>query len=158
MSKSAQVASKLHAVTQIRSGIGRPYWEKRTLKALGLNKINKTVVHKNTPTINGMIHTVHRLVKVQPVKIIEGQAVINGQARIGPLLCSNGKAKNEIAAMIFALDYQTSDKLWKKKWFTDEAYSNATTNTKIGFDKYVDCNPHVTNKPTNTYNTIISDV
>lgn len=91
MSKSTQVVAKLHAITQIRSGIGRPYWEKRTLKALGLNKLHKTVIHKNTPTINGMLSVVRRLIKVQPMQMVNGKAVISGHVESGPLLCSNGK-------------------------------------------------------------------
>lgn len=58
---------KLHAVTLIRSGIGRPYWEKKTLIALKLTKMHKTVIHKNTPTMNGHLASVKDLIKVQPV-------------------------------------------------------------------------------------------
>ncbi|MEE9435597.1 MAG: 50S ribosomal protein L30, partial [Candidatus Adiutricales bacterium] len=42
-------------ITQIRSLIGRPPKHRRTIRALGLTKINKTVVHKDTPEIRGMI-------------------------------------------------------------------------------------------------------
>ena len=51
-------------VTQIRSLIGRPPKHRRTVRALGLTKINKTVVHKDTPEIRGMIKQVSHLVKV----------------------------------------------------------------------------------------------
>ena len=65
---SAQKAAPmLHAVTLIRSGIGRPHWQKRTLKALHLTKMHKTVIHKNTPSVNGMLASVKELIKVQPV-------------------------------------------------------------------------------------------
>ena len=57
----------LHAVTLIRSGIGRPYWQKNTLKALHLTKMHKTVIHKNTPSVNGMLASVKELIKIQPV-------------------------------------------------------------------------------------------
>lgn len=55
-------------VTQIKSGIDRPENQKRTLVALGLNKINRTVEIEATPSILGMVRTVHHLVKVEEVK------------------------------------------------------------------------------------------
>jgi len=52
-------------VTQIKSGIDRSRRQKDTLKALGLRKINATVVHEGTPQIMGMINKVNHLVKVE---------------------------------------------------------------------------------------------
>ncbi|MCK9203211.1 MAG: 50S ribosomal protein L30 [Bacteroidales bacterium] len=52
-------------VTQIRSGIGRPLRQKRTLQALGLRKIRQTVEHEATPQILGMVHKVIHLVEVE---------------------------------------------------------------------------------------------
>lgn len=52
-------------VTQIRSIIGRPPKHRRTVRALGLTRINKTVVHKDTPVIRGMINQVSHLVRVE---------------------------------------------------------------------------------------------
>ena len=57
----------LHAVTLIRSGIGRPHWQKKTLEILKLTKMHKTVIHKNTPSVNGMLASIKELIKVQPV-------------------------------------------------------------------------------------------
>ena len=54
-------------VTQIKSGIDRPERQKRTLVALGLRKLNKTVEVEATPQILGMVRTVHHLVKVEGV-------------------------------------------------------------------------------------------
>ena len=51
-------------ITQIRSTIGRPPKHRRTVRALGLTKINKTVIQKDTPGIRGMIKQVSHLVKV----------------------------------------------------------------------------------------------
>ena len=51
-------------ITQVRSIIGRPENQKRTIEALGLGKINKTVEHELTPQIEGMIRTVGHLVTV----------------------------------------------------------------------------------------------
>ena len=55
-------------VTQVKSGIDRPERQKRTLVALGLRKVNKTVEVEATPQILGMVRTVHHLVKVEEAK------------------------------------------------------------------------------------------
>lgn len=55
-------------VTQIKSGIDRPEYQKRTLVALGLRKMNATVEVEATPQIQGMVRTVSHLVKVEEVK------------------------------------------------------------------------------------------
>lgn len=65
--KAGKLIPKLHAVTLIRSGIGRPHWEKKTLKVLKLTKMHKTVIHKNTPTMNGHLASVKDLIQVRPV-------------------------------------------------------------------------------------------
>ena len=52
-------------VTLVRSGIGRNKRIRETLKGLGLTKMNKTVVVKNTPAIRGMIKKVSFLVKAE---------------------------------------------------------------------------------------------
>lgn len=55
-------------ITQIRSTIKRPKYQKDTIKALGLGKINKTVEVENTPQINGMVTKVSHLVNVTESK------------------------------------------------------------------------------------------
>jgi large subunit ribosomal protein L30 len=55
-------------VTQIRSTIERKEPQKRTIKALGLGRIRKSVVHKDTPQIRGMIRAVSHLVEVEEIK------------------------------------------------------------------------------------------
>ena len=52
-------------ITQIRSIIGRPERQKRTIQALGLGKINKSVEVENTPQIAGMVNKVAHLVKYE---------------------------------------------------------------------------------------------
>ena len=49
---------------QVRSRIGRPKDQKRTLDALGLRKMNSVVEHKSTPQILGMINKVKHLITV----------------------------------------------------------------------------------------------
>ena len=52
-------------VTQVKSRIKRPQDQKRTLDALGLRKLNRTVEHEDTPQILGMIRKVQHLVVVE---------------------------------------------------------------------------------------------
>jgi len=52
-------------ITLIRSHIGRPASQRAVLLGLGLNKLNKTVVLKNTPEIRGMVNKVSHLLKVE---------------------------------------------------------------------------------------------
>ncbi len=51
-------------VKQVRSRIGRPEDQKRTLDALGLKKLNRIVEHNDTPAIRGMINKVKHLVAI----------------------------------------------------------------------------------------------
>ncbi len=52
-------------VTQVRSIIDRSRRQKDTMKALGLRKMNQSVIHEVNPQINGMINKVAHLVKVE---------------------------------------------------------------------------------------------
>ncbi len=54
-------------VTQIRSTIDSKKTHKRTIVALGLGKIRKSVVHNDTPQIRGMIKKVAHLVNWEEV-------------------------------------------------------------------------------------------
>jgi large subunit ribosomal protein L30 len=51
-------------IKQIKSRIGAPIDQKRTLFALGLHKISQVVEREDTPTLRGMIRKVHHLVTV----------------------------------------------------------------------------------------------
>ena len=52
-------------IKQIRSGINRPSNQKKTLKALGLKRINHIVEHDSSPQILGMVNVVNHLVRVE---------------------------------------------------------------------------------------------
>ena len=52
-------------ITQVRSVIKRPKDQKATMKALGLRRMNHSVVKEVGPTINGMIDKVSHLIKVE---------------------------------------------------------------------------------------------
>ncbi len=51
-------------IKQIKSRIGAPKDQKRTLDALGLTKMNRVVEKEDTPSLRGMIRKVHHLVSV----------------------------------------------------------------------------------------------
>ena len=51
-------------ISQIKSTIKRPENQKRTIKALGLGKIDKSVEVELTPQIQGMVNKVSHLVAV----------------------------------------------------------------------------------------------
>lgn len=53
-------------ITQIKSRINAPAVQKRTLDALGLRKMQHTVVKEDTPSVMGMVKKVHHLVEVTP--------------------------------------------------------------------------------------------
>lgn len=55
-------------VTQLRSSIGVKPNQRATLRALGLKRINDTVVQEDRPEIRGMVQTVTHLVSVEEVK------------------------------------------------------------------------------------------
>ncbi len=54
-------------IKQIKSKIGSTLRQKRTLEALGLGRISKTVECEATPEINGMVLKVHHLVAVEEI-------------------------------------------------------------------------------------------
>ena len=51
-------------IKQIKSRINCPAVQKRTLDALGLKKMNHTVVKEDTPSAMGMVNKVRHLVEV----------------------------------------------------------------------------------------------
>lgn len=57
--------SKQLEITLKRSVIGRKENQVKTVRTLGLKKINDTVTHNDSPAIRGMINTVSHLVAVK---------------------------------------------------------------------------------------------
>jgi large subunit ribosomal protein L30 len=51
-------------ITQVRSVVGQSERHRRTLRALGLGKIGRTVEHKDSPELQGMLRQVNHLVRV----------------------------------------------------------------------------------------------
>jgi large subunit ribosomal protein L30 len=53
-------------ITLVRSPLGRLPVQRRTVRALGLKRMNHSVVQKDTPEIQGMISRINHLVVVEP--------------------------------------------------------------------------------------------
>ena len=52
-------------VTWVKSWIACPETQRRTIRALGLHRLNHSVVHEDTNSVRGMITKVRHLVKVE---------------------------------------------------------------------------------------------
>ena len=62
------MAEKKVKITQIKSAIGYRCQAKDTLKALGIKKINGSVVKVASPAVQGMIASINHLLKVEDLK------------------------------------------------------------------------------------------
>jgi large subunit ribosomal protein L30 len=51
-------------VTQVRSAIGQSGRHRGTLRALGLGRIGRSVEHRDSPQLQGMLRQVRHLVRV----------------------------------------------------------------------------------------------
>ncbi len=64
----AKKKAKKIRIQLVRSVIGRLPAQRKTVKALGLKKMNSTVEQEMNPVIMGMVNTVSHLVKVEEIK------------------------------------------------------------------------------------------
>jgi large subunit ribosomal protein L30 len=64
---SAKKKTKTLRITLRKSPIGYSERQKRTVRALGLRKLNQSVEQADTPVIQGMIAKVEHLVDVEEV-------------------------------------------------------------------------------------------
>jgi len=55
-------------ITQVRSGIGQSDRHVGTLRALGLGKIGRSVEHKDSPQLQGMLRQVRHLIRIEDEK------------------------------------------------------------------------------------------
>jgi large subunit ribosomal protein L30 len=60
-----KIEKKTLRVTLVKSPIGFPEPQKRTVKALGLRRMHQTVEHEDTPALRGMLNAVIHLVKIE---------------------------------------------------------------------------------------------
>lgn len=63
----AKKKTRLIKITQVRSGIGRQETHRRTLRALGIKRHQQSVIHEDTPAIQGMINKISHMIDVQEV-------------------------------------------------------------------------------------------
>ena len=54
-------------IKQIKSGIGKPMRQKRTLRALGLKKMHQSVEVEANPQIMGMVNKVQHLLDIEEI-------------------------------------------------------------------------------------------
>ncbi|WP_075484801.1 50S ribosomal protein L30 [Candidatus Pelagibacter communis] len=62
------MAEKKVKITQIKSAIGYRRQTKSTLKALGIKRMNGSVIKSISPAIQGMITSINHLLKVEDIK------------------------------------------------------------------------------------------
>ena len=55
-------------IKQVRSGIGKPERQKRTLRALGFRRLNQTIEVEVSPQVQGMIDKVRHLIEIEEDK------------------------------------------------------------------------------------------
>ncbi len=61
----AKKKAKALRITLVRSPIGYSERQKRTVRALGLRRLNQTVERSDSPSIRGMLDQVRHLVTVE---------------------------------------------------------------------------------------------
>lgn len=59
--------SKRLKIKQVRSAINRHESQKRTIRALGIHRLNHEVVQPDNPQIRGMVFKVQHLVEVEEI-------------------------------------------------------------------------------------------
>ena len=69
MSEQTNASGAVLRIKLIRSTIGRPGDQERTVKALGLRRLHHTVERPDTPSIRGMVTKVRHLVEVEEVSL-----------------------------------------------------------------------------------------
>ncbi len=55
-------------ITWVKSTIGYPRDQRGTIRALGLHRLQQSVIHDDTPVIRGMAFKVRHLVRVEEVE------------------------------------------------------------------------------------------
>ncbi len=62
---SEKTSSNVIRITLVRSPIGYAERQKRTVRALGLHRLNQTVEQADSPAVRGMIARISHLVRVE---------------------------------------------------------------------------------------------
>ena len=56
---------KMLRITLVKSPIGFPEPQKRTVRALGLHRMHQTVEHQDSPALRGMLNSVIHLLQIE---------------------------------------------------------------------------------------------
>ena len=64
MAKKTEKKTMLR-VTLVKSPIGFPEPQKRTVRALGLHRMHQTVEHQDSPALRGMLNSVIHLLQIE---------------------------------------------------------------------------------------------
>jgi len=62
------MAHKVLRIRQIKSASGHKFDQVRTVRALGLRRLNQVVEHTDTPQIRGMVFKVRHLLEVEEAR------------------------------------------------------------------------------------------
>jgi len=65
MAKSKKTKQKTLQITLVKSPIGYSERQKKTVRALGLRRMNQTVEQVDTPVLRGMLARVSHLIQVE---------------------------------------------------------------------------------------------
>jgi large subunit ribosomal protein L30 len=60
-----ETTGKTLRVTLVKSPIGYTKDQKKTARALGLNRMNQTVEHQDNPALRGMLNKIIHLLKIE---------------------------------------------------------------------------------------------
>jgi large subunit ribosomal protein L30 len=60
--------SKRLKITWVRSGIGHLQEHRRTIRALGLHRLNESVTKEDSPSLQGMLRAVDYMLRVEEVE------------------------------------------------------------------------------------------
>ena len=71
-------------ITLVRSTIGRPADQGRTVASLGLRKLNMTVERPDSPSIRGMVNKIRHLVTVEETRAGDESFSKTGSTRSKP--------------------------------------------------------------------------
>jgi large subunit ribosomal protein L30 len=63
-----KTAAKVIRITLVRSPIGYPERQKRTVRTLGLRRMHQTVEQVDSPSLRGMIAKISHLLEVEEVQ------------------------------------------------------------------------------------------
>lgn len=65
---------KMLQITLVRSPIGYNQRQKRTVRALGLRRLQQAVVRPDNPAVRGMVASIPHLVRVDEIEVVEAPA------------------------------------------------------------------------------------